>query len=624
MRRETSCSGMGRASVGLVVLMALAACSGGAGGAGDVAMGGDTGPPPADAGGGVPDLGAAPDTAGAPDLHTTDAGGAPDLALSDAIGWTDLTFPDVGTFEDLGPLPDTGDELVLLPEPHTSECRTWGDMVGGHLGIGLRWRTTRPATCTVWRLREEGDDWAVWPAEDDPSRDHVLETSVHYMEDAQGGPEVGAEIRWEARCIDAAHGQEVVSEPWTHVIDQADRDCIWPYDDGCSDGSMLICRAGLALCPVGQVPAVLDGCHRCVYPATCGCGDGTSLRCASPRPECSAGAEVAVRDGCHVCVNPFNCLPTSSEPCPDYVGAQADCAFQYYRSGWDATACRAARCLAGGPCRADADCEAVGSLDSGAFCVAGSCVDCWEDPQCGPGELCRTGRCVAAQPEGCVPAPDCTDEGCRLLAPSEVACPVCVCASEVPIACREDAECHVLSRYPYAACVNGRCAQCRNDDDCATGRCAPPGVCLSAPGHASRLYGTWLLGWLTALNHVSFVRFEPDGTLRRGTYEPDEASADDFPPLPCLPEGVLPLPLVGTWEPIERSDARLAIRMALNLPCDAEGDGWSGRFLVTLPDPAAGGWAGARFEDIDGDRDFEGYRADHAVCRSDFSFCELY
>ena len=557
-------------------------------------------------------------------IAVTDAGGVP---LADVGGGnTDLGGggADVGEDTwmpvDLGPLPDTGDDLVLLPQPLHAECRLWEGMVGGSIAVTLRLRTTRPATCVLWRVLADGQTFEQWADEVTPATDHEFLTSIHYMDGGENGPQPGLLMRWEVRCTDAESAVEVTSERWEYTLDADDVDCIWPYDEQCSDGSILMCRMGLPQCPIGRVPAVQNQCHRCVYPETCSCDDGTTLQCASPAPECPPTTEPAIQDGCHVCVDGFTCQVRSPIDCPDFVGARADCPFQYFEPSWEPDLCRGARCL-DEPCRTDADCATENGHEGALRCVAGNCVDCWQDSQCLEGQLCRTGRCVDGAPSDCPAAPECGGEGCRLLSTSEVPCPVCVCDSQWSIPCAADDGCRVLSHYPYAACVNGRCAGCRTDDDCATGACVPPGQCLELSTHPSALYGTWLLGWLTALSHVSYVRFEPDGTLRRGNYIPDVASADDFPPVPCYRDGSIPPTLLGSWEALADSSGDLVVRLSLNLPgCGSQIDGWSGRFRVTLHDDGAR----ATFVELEGDPpfEFEGYAVPPTSCLSDLSFCE--
>lgn len=98
------------------------------------------------------------------------------------------------------------------------------------------------------------------------------------------------------------------------------------------------------------------------------------------------------------------------------------------------------------------------------------------------------------EPEGCPPAPPCSDPGCALVTPSEQPCPVCVCDSPFARACSYDADCVPLSSHPYRHCVWGRCAECRSDDECAWGQCLPPGLCFDMNPSPWALVGTWVIG----------------------------------------------------------------------------------------------------------------------------------
>ena len=110
---------------------------------------------------------------------------------------------------------------------------------------------------------------------------------------------------------------------------------------------------------------------------------------------------------------------------------------------------------------------------------------------------------------------------------------------------------------------------------------------------------------------------EPDGTLRRGRYEPGVAEADDIPPLPCDPGFPVPAPLIGTWEPEVTASGFLVIRASLNLPCD-DGEGWHARFGVTLSEDGTE----ATFDDIDSDMVVSGFKVPADRCTPDFSLCQ--
>jgi len=269
------------------------------------------------------------------------------------------------------------------------------------------------------------------------------------------------------------------------------------------------------------------------------------------------------------------------------------------------------------PCKTDADCP-IGALLYGGACVLGNCVYCWEDTQCEDGQICRSGRCVPKETP-CYPSPYCAETGCHLVTPSEAPCPVCVCDSIFDNACSEDEFCMLFSSHPYSRCVFGRCAECRNDADCGQwGHCLPPGLCYEMIPPPDNLYGTWLIGWGGGMDHFSYFRFEPDGTLRRGHYLGMGPWSDDIPNLPCWPTVGAPLfPLLGTWEPEITASGLLVVRMSLNIECDY-GNGWSARFMVNLAQDGTT----ADFLDVDSDLQYMAARVPTDACVPDMSTCK--
>jgi len=179
-----------------------------------------------------------------------------------------------------------------------------------------------------------------------------------------------------------------------------------------------------------------------------------------------------------------------------------------------------------------------------------------------------------------------------------------------------------MARFPYRSCVYGRCTECRNDDDCAHGPCLPPGMCFGMDPHPQALYGTWLIGWAGGMDHFSYFRFEPDGTFRRGTYEPQGAWADDVPHLPCAPEHhPWPSPLTGTWEPEATASGLLVVRVSLNLDCHT-GAGWTGRYGFTLTQNAEGRIR-AQVLAIDEPLGWDtAWKMPSDICTPDFSECQ--
>ena len=303
------------------------------------------------------------------------------------------------------------------------------------------------------------------------------------------------------------------------------------------------------------------------------------------------------------------------QECDTYIAALADCPYGY-SSQLPGPECPITFCL-NEPCIGDADCPLAGASVMGDRCVLGSCVYCWEDSQCSSGEVCRAGRCVPANPSDCAVPPVCDGDWCGVVSPSELPCPVCVCDSLFNRPCSTDMDCLLISSYQYKRCVYGRCTDCRNDGDCAYGNCLSPGVCFDMLPSPVDLYGTWLIGWGGGLDHFSYFRFEPDGTLRRGSYTQSGAWSDDIPvDLPCYVDGPFPSPLVGTWEPEITQSGFLAVRMNLNLSCDAA-QGWSARYLINLPDSS---WAD--FTDIDGGMSYMAQKVSADMCLHDFSQCQ--
>ena len=298
--------------------------------------------------------------------------------------------------------------------------------------------------------------------------------------------------------------------------------------------------------------------------------------------------------------------------CQPYIAALTKCSFQWLLS---AGACPRAPCLPG-PCAVDDDCPVLAEPGAGDLCVLGSCVGCWQDADCDGAGGCRAGRCIARTDPLCPAAPACDALGCGLVSISEVPCPVCLCDPPFHRPCSVDAECQVLSSHPYSRCVYGRCAECRNDDDCGGVPCLPPGVCRAATPHPEALYGTWLIGWPGGLNHYSLFRFEPDGTLRRARLPEDPAWADDIPPFPCDPAAVDQWPVLGTWEPAGEGGA-LSIRMTSGVPCD--GEAWSAEYRVLLGEDGDT----ASFLDTDGGQALDAMRVPTDICDPSFASCSI-
>lgn len=317
----------------------------------------------------------------------------------------------------------------------------------------------------------------------------------------------------------------------------------------------------------------------------------------------------------------LRCVPIPVEPagCPTWVGAAAECPFRLVPGDPAQGTCDRAECIT--RCTVDVDC-ALASGAADAFCVTGNCVACWQDVQCPAGAVCRDGRChdAAADPPGCPTPGPCAAPGCRLVSLSEEPCPVCVCSSPFNRACAADGECQVLSSHPYRRCVWGRCAECRNDDECPDGTtCSPPGLCFVTRPDPSRLYGLWLVGWYGGLDHFSYLRFEPDGTLRRGAYVAEGAWADDILVLSCAAEWPpAPAPQLGTWEREPTQSTQLVIRVRPNGDCWEATEWRRDRFVVTL----ANDGRSAQLRSVDDPGELLAVRVPAERCTPDLASCE--
>ena len=389
----------------------------------------------------------------------------------------------------------------------------------------------------------------------------------------------------------------------------------------CIDGSCLPCENNFQ-CATESNPALSPE-------ACCGCGTScwagecvdvcVDAACCFDVMSCGPDCEsICFED--YQCDFGYSCVEGScvDEPppsCGPYLGALADCPFQYMEPINEG--CTEVRCMEAA-CTNDGDCPSMSSRRSGISCVLGNCVYCSLNEHCNSGEVCRAGRCVT-ETTGCPPPPACSEPGCRLLSISEVPCPVCICDSFFNFPCSTDGECEHLSIYPFSRCVYGRCTECGNDDDCDYGKCVQPGLCYDFNLPLNSLYGTWVIGWYGGMDHFSYFRFEPDGTLRRGAYEEEGTFSDDIPSFPCYSENMV-TPQVGTWEGEVTNSGLFIIRMSLNLSCD-DGDGWSDRFLVSVESLEEDGDL-LRFSNLDGEWAWDGFKVDVEDCLPDFSVCQ--
>lgn len=314
----------------------------------------------------------------------------------------------------------------------------------------------------------------------------------------------------------------------------------------------------------------------------------------------------------------YRCAPIPVEPadCPAHVTSVMECPYRIVEG-----VCPEATCQA--RCASDVACQVPTATSGAPYCVAGNCVDCWQDSQCDGGFFCRGGRCIdaVADPPGCPDVGTCGGPQCRVVSISEEPCPVCVCDSIFNRSCAEDFECQVLSSHPYQHCVYGRCVECRSDEECPQGTtCMPPGLCFAAQPHPTRLFGLWLVGWPGGLDHFSYVRFEPDGTFRRGRYDEEGAWSDDMFILSCdASEWPPSAPQLGTWEVEMTQSMQLAVRIRPNGDCWMVPDApYPYRYMVTLTNEGSA----LTLRDIDQAGELVGVRVPRERCAADLASCD--
>lgn len=308
-------------------------------------------------------------------------------------------------------------------------------------------------------------------------------------------------------------------------------------------------------------------------------------------------------------------------PSATYMAAIAECAYQFGdTTGYIPPVPDEMSCM-DAPCTADADCPVMETVFLGGQCVTGNCVYCWQDSQCPELSVCRGGRCVNRGVSRCPAPPSCEQPGCRLVDISEAVCPVCVCDTVFDDPCSVDIDCQPMAHHFFQHCVYGRCAECRNDSECEGGlQCLPPGLCYSMTEHPSVLYGAWLIGWFGGLDHFSYFRFEPDGTLRRARYESDGIWMDDIMLGQCsVAMEDMPVQFIGTWEPEVTESGFLIIRIDFKALCSASD--WQERFSVTLNTEGPG--ITLTSVDHPDTMDLIGTRVAADWCSADFAICPL-
>lgn len=522
----------------------------------------------------------------------------------------DSELPDVPGEVEEDRAPDVGELIWVQFDPIAARCAD-SRFYGGPLEVTLRWSTEEETVCDITVSINGGAPQLVTVGDGSAQTHHEHRYDLTSFAWSDAPPALGDPVVWTAQCTSTSTGASG-SASTSLSVSMGYKQCIWPYDDGCSDGTLVDCALALPYCDPGLVPIAINRCVQCAYPSTCSCDDGSVLAC-EPEPECPIDQVAAITAECYQCVNRYTCT-SGEEECGRFVSAKADCSYQWYQPAEEGR-CPQTNCL-DERCLRDADCPIAGLGEAGASCVLGSCAFCWEDTQCDGSLVCRGGRCVESA-LFCPRTPSCTDERCGLVTPSEGPCPVCVCDSTASISCEQDTDCQIISHHSYQNCVFGRCADCRNDDDCEFGSCLPPGICFDMDPHPETLYGTWLIGWAGGLDHFSYFRFEPDGTFRRGVYESDGGLLDDIPSLPCdVREWPIPYPLVGTWEPEITASGFLVVEVTLNLICD-DGEGWNTRFSVAFSEDGSS----ATFDLVGADAAYQGARVPAHVCTGDMSFC---
>ncbi|RJO65748.1 MAG: hypothetical protein C4523_15520 [Myxococcales bacterium] len=374
------------------------------------------------------------------------------------------------------------------------------------------------------------------------------------------------------------------------------------YFDTCSMGTK---RADYLQCDLGV----------CCVPMTCSEAGGSCF------PEaCPQGWDVPRYGDSFTCRNGGVCCVETAE-CPAYMSSLAQCPFRYFDGMIGYPSCPDLMLCMDEPCQTDTDCFLMNSANLGGFCVAGNCVYCWEDSQCPELTVCRGGRCVHRGSNPCPAPPACDEPGCALVEVSETSCTVCVCDTIFDDMCDNDEHCRPMAHHYFQRCVYGRCAECRNGDDCENGQeCLPPGLCYSMTEHPSALYGSWLIGWWGALNHYSYFRFEPDGTLRRGTYNSDGEWMDDIFLDSCSFAQELPIPLLGTWEPEVTQSGLFIVKVAFQTWCSGSS---ASRERFQVKASLGGGSISLVSIDHPGSMGLEGWRVDPRACSPDFAECEI-
>lgn len=208
----------------------------------------------------------------------------------------------------------------------------------------------------------------------------------------------------------------------------------------------------------------------------CGGGSGDNGDAGTaPRPAFTL--EDLGLDALPACDHDDECASGRCEP---RYGRCVDCLFDVECS--DGSVCEDRRCVGGGACTSDGDCE--GDPRGRATCdiSSGRCVACLGDTACGDGEICEAKRCIAG--ERCVNSLDCSMGG------------VCDRARDLCVECLTNADCGeagvCFDQSCRIACDGDRgcvdagglcatdlgfCVECVEDEDCPGDYHCDEGTC---------------------------------------------------------------------------------------------------------------------------------------------------
>ncbi|TNE48829.1 MAG: matrixin family metalloprotease [Deltaproteobacteria bacterium] len=185
-------------------------------------------------------------------------------------------------------------------------------------------------------------------------------------------------------------------------------------------------------------------------------GGETCLQAQGGQKLCMCGKEYPCPQG-KVCNDDFECVNGNNPGCQ----SNADCAA--------GQVCQSGRCVAAPQCQSAGDCGA------GQICQNGSCIPdpsiCQRDANCPPGQTCAQGRCVPDNTSGCQSNADCgAGQQC-----SNGACVNSPTDAGNNSAC--DPPCESNSVCNNGSCIFARrcetSLECGISEDCITGFCRP-------------------------------------------------------------------------------------------------------------------------------------------------------